>query len=126
MLIFKYGLFVDIKTIIRTIIAVVPGDKKTDLSKMKKIFPATGVRMATPEEVLNLTGCKIGEVSPFGVENIKNRILDKKILDFDYVITGTGQNNLLYKLSGKDMTTAWNGAIADIHIKTVPSNRDSF
>lgn len=99
------------------IIAVVPGDGKTDIAKIEKIFPHAVVRMATPEEVLTFTSYRVGEVSPFGLENIKNRILDKKIPHLDYVLIGTGQNNLLYKLSGKDMATAWDGAIEDIHIK---------
>lgn len=49
-------------------VADVPADKKAD---QKKIAASQGwskgsTRMATPEEVIEITGCEVGSVPPFG------------------------------------------------------------
>ena len=96
------------------VITIVSGDKRADMAKLAKLFPNANIRMAKPDEVLNLTGYKVGEVSPFGIENIEDRIIDKKVLDLDYVIIGSGQGNLLYKLSKEELTKAWEGTTEEL------------
>ncbi|MBI2665376.1 hypothetical protein HYX12_02020 [Candidatus Woesearchaeota archaeon] len=55
------------------IIVDVPADKKVDQKKVASDlgWSKSKIRMATPEEVLEKTGCEIGAVPPFGhKENI--------------------------------------------------------
>ena len=50
------------------VIVDIPADKKVDQKKVAVAmnWPKGNIRMATPEEVLEKTGCEIGAVPPFG------------------------------------------------------------
>jgi len=48
------------------ILVVVPGDKKIDFKKFKREFDVKDLRMATKEEVLELTGLEVGAIPPVG------------------------------------------------------------
>ena len=48
------------------ILVVVPGDKRLDMKKFKKEFKVKDLRMASPEDVFQLTNLKIGSIPPFG------------------------------------------------------------
>ena len=50
------------------VIVDVPADKKVDQKKVAEVlgWSKGKVRMATPEEVMQKTGCEIGAVPPFG------------------------------------------------------------
>lgn len=45
---------------------VLPGNRKVDLEKMRALLGEKRLSLATPEEVLHVTGCVIGSVPPFG------------------------------------------------------------
>jgi len=59
-LIFKFG-----KDKFRLLL--VRGDRKADLKKLREIFNVKNIRLASPEEVLRISGCEIGSVHPFGM-----------------------------------------------------------
>ena len=48
------------------VMLVLPGNLKADLKKFKLQFQISNLQMATPEQVEQLTGVKIGAVPPFG------------------------------------------------------------
>src|SRR5688572_13873603 len=48
------------------VMAVVPGNKKLDSKKLKKILGVKDIRFATAEEVKQVAGVEIGAVYPFG------------------------------------------------------------
>ena len=45
---------------------VLPGDKKLDFKRIKKLLSSSSASLATPEEVLAVTGVQVGGVPPFG------------------------------------------------------------
>ncbi len=45
---------------------VLPGNKKIDFKKVKKLLGSASTSLATPDEVLQVTGVQIGGVPPFG------------------------------------------------------------
>lgn len=45
---------------------IVPAHKIVDIKKVKGLLNAKKIKMATPEEVLQVTDCEIGSVPPFG------------------------------------------------------------
>ena len=57
------------------------------------------VRLATPEEVKQITGFDVGAVPPVGVE--VETIIDKKVLENNFVIGGGGRIDRLVKLNPK-------------------------
>lgn len=48
------------------VLAILPGDKKIDSKKFKKLPGIKDFRFATPEEVNKTVGCEIGSCYPFG------------------------------------------------------------
>ena len=46
------------------VLACVPGDKKVDTKKLSNILGEKRVFLASPPEVLELTGCEVGNFSP--------------------------------------------------------------
>lgn len=45
---------------------VIPGDKQADMSAFRRIVKTKSISLATPEEALQITHCKIGSIPPFG------------------------------------------------------------
>jgi prolyl-tRNA editing enzyme YbaK/EbsC (Cys-tRNA(Pro) deacylase) len=62
----KALLFTDSKN--NWVVVGIPADKKVDQKKVSanRGWSKNGTRMATPEEVIDITGCEIGAVPPFG------------------------------------------------------------
>ena len=67
------------------VIVDVPADRKAD---QKNVYREMGwsknsSRMATPEEVIVITGCEIGSVPPFGHKTSVPILVDKSVYDND-------------------------------------------
>lgn len=74
------------------IMVVSAGDVRMDSKAMKK---ETGqrVRMASPEDVLEVTGFNIGGVCPFALKNEVSIYLDESLKRYDVVYTAAGTAN---------------------------------
>jgi len=48
------------------VMVVIAGDKRVDMKKLKRVLSSQSVSLAHPDEVLEVTHCKIGSVPPFG------------------------------------------------------------
>lgn len=61
----------------------VPADKKANQKKVaeKLGWSKSSIRMATPEKVLEITGCEIGSVPPFGHKNSVPILVDVQVFD---------------------------------------------
>lgn len=98
----------DVSEVIKTLLMIVdgnipvmvllPGNKRANLEKVKKSLEGTTIRMATPQEVLSLTGYKVGSVSPFGVPTEIRQLADQMILQLENLFLGSGQDNIILKL----------------------------
>ncbi|MDO8634295.1 MAG: YbaK/EbsC family protein [archaeon] len=72
------------------VLACVPGDKKVNTKKLSNILGEKRVFLASPPEVLDLTGCEIGSVSPlcaiFGIKTL----FDKSVFENEFVEFNVG------------------------------------
>lgn len=80
------------------ILCIVPGNKSIDFKKLSKL--CGNVRLATEEEVLNITGYKVGGVPP--IVDIKV-LIDKRVMDKEYVYGGGGNEHTLLKIKPQDI-----------------------
>ena len=92
------------------ILAIVDGESKVSLEKIKQHFGE--VRLATPEEVKEVTGFEVGGVSPVGI-GIKT-IVDPRVLENEFVIGGGGRIDKLCKLSPKKIVEYQKAEIIEI------------
>jgi len=92
------------------LLIILDGESKVSFKKLKKILGK--VRLAKPEEVRKFTNYEIGSVPPVGVS--MRTIIDKKVMENDYVLGGGGSFNKLIKINPKKIAKHQNAEILDI------------
>jgi len=95
------------------ILVIVDGKSKVDLNKLERMFGK--VRLATPEEVRQITGFEVGAVPPVGVE-VKT-IVDPKVLENEFVIGGGGSIDKLSKLNPEKIVECQKAEVVDVRVK---------
>ena len=84
-------------------VVVLPGDKKVDWKLLASKVNTKKVQFAKPEEVLELVGCEVGCVPPFGHLTDLPIYMDKDILKQDYLYLNPGVHNKSFKLKAWDL-----------------------
>lgn len=72
------------------LLAILDGESRLNLSEL-------GGRLATPEEVRELTGYEVGEVPPVGIP--LRTLVDEKVLEKEVVYGGGGSKRRLVRLT---------------------------
>jgi prolyl-tRNA editing enzyme YbaK/EbsC (Cys-tRNA(Pro) deacylase) len=62
--------------------------------------------MATEEEVLEVTGYRVGTVSPFGLKNPLKVLIDESVLQEEEVSTGSGVRQMAIIMKSADLRRA--------------------
>ncbi|HSG43476.1 MAG TPA: YbaK/EbsC family protein [Anaerolineales bacterium] len=82
------------------------GPDQVDWKKLRGIVKRSRVRMATEDEVLEVTGYRIGTVSPFGLKNQVRVLLDASALKEDEISIGSGVRNMAIIIKSSDARKA--------------------
>lgn len=88
------------------VMVLVAGRDQVDWRKLRQLVGRSRVRMATEEEVLEVTGYRVGTVSPFGLKNQVRVLIDVSVLREGEVSTGSGMRNMAIILKSKDLHQA--------------------
>ena len=72
------------------LMVLVAGRDQIDWRKLRQLVKRSRVRMATEAEVLEVTGYRVGTVSPFGLKNPVNILIDASVLKEEEVSIGSG------------------------------------
>lgn len=88
------------------VMVLVAGREQVDWKKLRQLVGRSRVRMATEEEVLEVTGYRVGTVSPFGLRNQVRVLIDVSVLREGEVSTGSGMRNMAIILKSKDLHQA--------------------
>jgi prolyl-tRNA editing enzyme YbaK/EbsC (Cys-tRNA(Pro) deacylase) len=82
----------------RPVVALVPGDRRADLEKIRRAVGAATARVAGPDEVESTTGFTPGAVAPFahGVERV---VVERTLLAHPVVWAGGGSSRHLVALA---------------------------
>jgi len=72
------------------LMVLVAGPAQIDWRKLRQLVKRSRVRMATEEEVLEVTGYRVGTVSPFGLKNPVKILIDDSVLKEEEVSIGSG------------------------------------
>ncbi len=88
------------------VMLVVPGDRKVDFRKFKRLFNISDLRMATKEEGKQVTGVEVGAVPPLG--NIFNlaTYFDEELKREERLVFNAGRHEVSMELDGKDLAKA--------------------
>lgn len=87
----------------KTIMIVVPGDKKVDTSTFKKLYKIKDLEMATKEEVKIISGVEVGAVPPFGNLFEIPLYFDQTIVDNEKVFFNAGSHSKSISMNGSDL-----------------------
>ena len=96
------------------ILCLVSGDKKCSLNKVKKLTGKKDVCMANAEDVKEKTGFTIGGVSPVGLTNNLEIMIDNKLNRFQDIFAAAGHPNVVFKIDFKNLKEITKGVILDI------------
>ncbi|MDO8512892.1 MAG: YbaK/EbsC family protein [bacterium] len=96
------------------VLAVLPGDLKLDSNKLRKLLDIKDIRFATPEEVEDVMGCRIGACYPIGnIINVK-MVLDKKLGENETISFNAGAHAISLIMKYQDYIQATTPQIEDI------------
>ncbi len=86
----------------KPVLCILPGSKRVDFEKIKKIFNAKEVRLCKAKEVKEITGYDIGSLPPFGHKQKIKTIVDESVLEYDVMYFGGGSHYCLLKLDKEE------------------------
>ena len=88
------------------ILVLVAGPAQVDWRKLRQLVKRSRVRMASEEEVLEVTGYRIGTVSPFGLKNPVRILVDESVLREEDISIGSGVRSTAIILKSADLRRA--------------------
>ena len=88
------------------VMVLMAGREQVDWKKLRQLVGRSRIRMATEEEVLEVTGYRIGTVSPFGLKNPVRVLIDESVLQEEEVSTGSGVRQMAIILKSAELRRA--------------------
>jgi len=98
----QYGLF------------VLAGDMRMDQKKVKALLGRGKPRVASPEEVEQVTGFQVGGVCPFGLKTELPIYLDRSMQRFDRIYAAAGSPYAVLPLTFTQLQIVTGGRIIDL------------
>jgi len=100
------------------VMVLMAGPDQIDWKKLRGIVKRSRVRMATEDEVLEVTGYRIGTVSPFGVKNQVRVMMDASVLREEEISIGSGVRSVAIIMKSSDVQEA----LGDVEIVELGGN----
>jgi Cys-tRNA(Pro) deacylase len=100
----------------RPMLALVPGDRRLDDRLLAARF-AVGrkqVRLASADEVLELTGYAVGGVSPFGTASALETLVDEGFQRFETIWLAGGTPNAIFPMPLETVVKLTRGEFAEV------------
>jgi Cys-tRNA(Pro)/Cys-tRNA(Cys) deacylase len=91
------------------IMALVAGPAQISWKRLRQHLEQSRLTMATEDEVLAVTGYRVGTVSPFGLARPLKVLIDPGVLDEEEVSIGSGLRNTAVILKSRDLRRALQG-----------------
>ena len=88
------------------VLVLMAGPDQIDWKKLRQLVKRSRVRMATETEVLEVTGYKVGTVSPFGLKNQVRVMIDASVLREEEISIGSGVRNTAIIMKSADIARA--------------------
>ena len=87
----------------RSVLVMVPGDRRADSDKIAKAVGCENVKVASPEEVAQATGFSTGGVAPFPLANVNLVLMERTLLAHEIVWIGAGTSRHMAALAPSDL-----------------------
>ena len=104
------------------VMVLMAGREQVDWKKLRQLVGRSRIRMATEDEVLTVTGFRVGTVSPFGLKNQVRVLIDASVLKEEEISTGSGVAGVAIIMKSTDLRLALRGAeIVSLTEQSYPS-----
>lgn len=87
----------------RPVVALVPGDRRGDPTKVARAVGATGARVASADLVERTTGFAPGAVAPFPLAGVESVLMEQTLLRHPLVWAGAGSTRHLVGLAPSEL-----------------------
>jgi prolyl-tRNA editing enzyme YbaK/EbsC (Cys-tRNA(Pro) deacylase) len=87
----------------RSILVLVPGDRRADKAKVAQAGGCPRARIAGPEQVREATGYEPGAVAPFPLTRVDAVFLDRSLLQHPLVWIGAGSTRHMAALTPREL-----------------------
>ena len=94
--------------------AILQASKKIDLKKLKRFLDSRNVALASPDEVLERTGCTIGSVPPFGILFNIRMFVDEDLLKRDLIVFSAGTHTDSIQMRPQDYLAVAEPAVVEM------------
>ncbi len=100
----------------RPTMALVAGDRQVDTAALAELvgIGRKKLKMGTPEEVLEITGYRVGGVAPVGWVKPCDIVVDDSLRRFDEIWAAAGDSNAVFPARTEDLVKAIGGQWATI------------
>jgi Cys-tRNA(Pro)/Cys-tRNA(Cys) deacylase len=98
----------------RPTLALIPGDRRADETKVARAAGTRYARVARPDEVRAATGFEPGGVAPFPAPGVSLVLMAGELLAHDRVWVGAGSERHMAGLSPLDLVRLTNARTADL------------
>ena len=88
------------------VMVLMAGREQVDWKKLRQLVGRSRVRMATEAEVQEVTGYRVGTVSPFGLKSPIRVLIDESVLQEEEVSTGSGVRQTAIIMKSADLRRA--------------------
>lgn len=85
------------------VLALVSAGRRLDTTRLEKIVGVKRLRFASPEEVLQETGCEVGSVPPFGFQKDIPTYIDSSVLANETIAFNAGLLTHSIKMRSSDL-----------------------
>ena len=98
----------------RYMAALLPGNTQLDLKKLASVFHTKHASMADAPTAERLTGYFVGGISPFGLKQPLESVIDSPIMNCQTVVINGGRRGVMLKMAPSDILLALKCAVAEI------------
>ena len=102
----------------RFVAALLPGNAQLDLKKLARFFRTKHASMANTTMAERLTGYRVGGISPFGLKQPLESIIDSPIMNYPTVVINGGRRGVMLKMAPGDILAALMCHVAEIGRQT--------
>jgi Cys-tRNA(Pro)/Cys-tRNA(Cys) deacylase len=88
------------------VMVLMAGREQVNWKSLRKLVGRSRLRMATEDEVLEVTGYRVGTVSPFGMRKQVRLLIDPSVLREEEISIGSGVRNTAILLKSADLRRA--------------------
>jgi Cys-tRNA(Pro)/Cys-tRNA(Cys) deacylase len=95
-----------------TIVAIVKGEDRASTSRVGRALGVERPRVASPDEILGLTGFPVGGTPGFGFD--ARFLVDPRVLEKELVYLGGGSERSLVRMSPRELIRANGGRVVRV------------